>query len=262
MDATVDRHFFFDAPGGGSLRYTEEWPRDPHVHEGGCGCTRGVSVRPDGEPSLIQQGIEVRIDEDWFFNLQANWLVWKQYAADPHAYFRVEKDAIHMEIHRPNYGLVDYFFAHIYQGPSVDVSRLFQGHCPPDPKVVDLSKVGPKTLWIYEGRGEHQAMRIFGERDKLLFDTPSLEVLDLQTALMLGHELRRYAEPLLSDHETPVFDLRQKVLSHLHIPSYIEDMKRCFERYVSYLQITEVFRLSREVSLSTHPKDGNLYPSV
>jgi len=255
MTLQVTRYSFFKTIEG-TLRFTEHVPPKAECDHPICNCTKNVSTRPIGTPSEVTQSIRLtplqlgRLSTE--FGLENGWLTfrWEMtpediakciYDADrrdPHAYFMFNPNqrSVRLEIMVPGYGLTDYFFADLYLGNEIDVSRFINGHSPS--KIVNLAGCSHTDLWLHKCNWGVERVRVLsnGEADAWR-DTFSLME-------KLNHLMKKYKGAAI---HWPIEDVWADVNSNLEIFETAHRVADFCEQIVLELPTTQLFHLQREI---------------
>lgn len=244
----VERNLFFKVQGGGSLRFVEHAPasafaEDEH-HD--CGCTTTVRARPAGTPSQVQQEFYIE-DENAslrLIGLDGPWLTFGKFGSDDeHAYFMFNKNerSVRVEITLPDYGLTDCFFAHLYLGNAIDISRFMNGHSPS--RIVDLSKIDAQQLWAHGCSFGSEAMRFFSD---------AAEIEKWREVLHCATEIGQRVGAYNLDRSSTVEALRARLEADNEILDHAAKLKALLTPIVD-IKSTEMFRLCSEIDREIHP---------
>lgn len=242
----VSRYYFYDSPTG-TLSFEESSPEKPKCEEHHvCNCTRTVNQKPKTIPASIQQGIifETKFNK---CNLEVDLsnkgckftFRWPDTLKDPdgftqrnHAYFWFD-DNNHIQIERSlkGYGNVSCFFANLYFGNNIDISRFMNGHSPS--RVVDLSKIDKDAIWCHEcGYG---GCEVYAELQK--------DWLSWWQIYNLEQGSRKRIKPYCNNFEMSVSDIRAAVSADDKLLADVDDLSYYFFDVANKLQESELFRV-------------------
>lgn len=270
MIISATRHSFWNYRNSQTLRFTEHAPPKAECDHSICNCTRNVAERPTGEPSSVNQLIELippQLHLRSEFRLHNGWLTFRwdltPEAAErcifndqhilinqePHAYFMFhpEQRSVKIQVMVPGYGLTDYFFADLYLGKKIDVSRFINGHSPS--KIVNLSgdahkltnlPISEENLWLHRCNWGVEEMRVFEDGE---------EARSWMEVILLMERLNQ----LTAKYQTketfnwPIEDVRKDVITNLEISKIAIRVATYCEQVVLDLPTTHLFKLQHEI---------------
>jgi hypothetical protein len=267
---SVARYAFFRG-----ARWTEVAPSSS-LHFTEWGCTPGVSKPPEGTP--VQQELRFAWDdcvvdlslpgevtgavalsasrrdltktplrigvtfrragdaEAWIGRLRNG-----EGADDPgdhdHAFFIFEdqRDEIKVEIAVPGFGLVGFVLLSLFRGNQVDVSRLREGT---PSEIVDLSKITPDQVWIYQG--------LFGQESMRILDN-TYEAQMIRSVLALPRIVLTLARVHLLEVHRSIEDVREALCHEEGLLRALSDLRTYLAPLAFVFERTDLLRLAREM---------------
>ena len=251
---SVYRHLFFTKNFSPTLRFTEHAPPKEEYDHAICNCTKHVAERPKGEPRQISFGIQLA-GEDVEFGLINGWLTfnWEMAPKDKiklvypfdrdntkqHAYFMFnpKERSVSIEITMPGVGNVDCFFAHLYMGNKIDISRFFNGHS--QSKIVDLSKIPDEAIWLH-------CCNYIGERIEFIESAESQAWRDMLIRMeQLFQLMSKYEVSLV-----PVEDILQEVKGTPDIYKIASDVIDGCRLALNNIRDSDLFKVQQSINQS------------
>lgn len=187
---TVERYSFYYSSVG-TRRFAEYDPPKKDCDHQVCNCTRNITIRPIEEPDQLSQTIKF-IDKfgkySLDFNLSSNWtnfgFFWDEQPYEegfrwknPHASFDFNhvstaggklKNSISISIHKPGFSKNNYFFANVYFGNNIDISKFFNGHS--ESRIVKLETIKFDQVWCHScGTSGKETMSFFVSKEANLW---------------------------------------------------------------------------------------------
>lgn len=241
----IERLSFFAVTGGGMLRFAEHSPLGSGKEHHECGCTQNTDARPTGKPSRVTQTFRVGDSRAHFrLSADASWLTFGEFGMDDHTYFIFSNGerSVKIETSLPGYGPTDYFFAHLYYGNQIDVSKFINGHSPSN--VVDLAKIDGEQLWLHGCSWGDEAVRTLENRREIETWSETFRLVDT---------IANRARGLLSDVTSPVENLRARLAADDEISGAVDRVVNLIAPFVENPRNTELFRLGDEIFRELHP---------
>jgi hypothetical protein len=224
MMISVERHSNFEDKSG-NLQYSEYWPEHEHLDIHICNCTKEVSIRPEGDPDHISQDIVFSGKSSEFRLASMNFIYrWKDTEGKkphaPHTYFTFgdEGRSVRIEVIRADYesdigNPKKAFFGNLYLGRQIDTSSMMNGHS--ESRVVNLSKIGLKEVWMHTCCFGNEAMEFIPEQYAVYW----------RYIFERTQEIYQGSSVYLSDFFTPVRDLHEKIQSNTRLSQLIQEVE-------------------------------------
>jgi hypothetical protein len=269
-EISVTRYSFFKGETQ-TLRFAEHAPPKEECDHPICNCTRHVAERPAGEPLQVTQSIVMTKDAPYKkteFDLSTGWLTfhwdiapedkgkcmskWRREDEDEHAYFmfNTKQRSVRIEMAMPGYKTVDCFFANLYMGNEIDISRFYNGHSPST--VVDLSKISAGDVWLHENGFGTEAILPFDDNDEARAWRHALAKMERLAELMSPYQIKNY--PLTGKTLTwSVEDVLREVKENQEIAKVADSIIEHCSSLVSIFQTTDLFKLQQKIDQKLHP---------
>jgi hypothetical protein len=170
---------------------------------------------------------------------------------DPHAYFMFHpaQRSVKIQVMVPGYGLTDYFFADLYMGNQIDVSKFINGHSASEmvnlsgtAHKLSLSPITSEDLWLHKCNWGVEAMRVFGDSEEARAWRDAIIRMERLHQLMSKYRSKE-------TFSWPIEDIREDVRANLEIFEIASRVANYCEQVVFELQTTHLFRLQQELDL-------------